>query len=706
MFGSLAVFSHWFVPAGPLARWALKDCIMAVNVGRLGRRKGISHSGLSAVLEDLKGQEFPSATSRQTIKRRRDEDVNVNTRFGPLLQNWNVTLPPMERKKKKSGVKTKAKPEKPVEFPFVQPVPLLSHMCLECAEFSAMMLKVIDEHTPSQEHPLKLIVYSDGVSPGNVLAHNQTRKVEVMYWSIQEFGDLALAMEKNWFLLGVARHDHVKRLPGQMSQYFREGVERFFTPVDVRQGIQLTFAGGQRRIIFLELSIVVGDEVALKECMDIKGASGTVLCPLCRNLVDWKSNLHMHSEELIPSNNPSLNGIDFHTDETVLATVRYLSEQKGSMSNARFKKQEQALGFNHNELGFLHSQIIRLRPVSALMFDWMHTYCVSGLWNVETGLLLSKLDSVGLTQGLIDSEVKKYVWPRSLSSRGVTGIGIFEKEDQEGDVKCSASECLSIYAVLRCIFMHVRERREFQRFKKELDSYFRLCRVLDLLSWQKKRGWNHQLLQEAIQAHMQGYIRCYDRVLPKHHYSLRLASQCAQHGTLVSCWVHERKHKEVKRHANLIANISSNFERSVIVDAMGDSLAALSGTAHEPCHGGLCNPSAGLAAGVASELANLGFSGPIEVSRSAFVHAGQQVFNDDVVLLSDGGERHVGKVNFFAQCGAEQLSCISLMQKVSSNVFVLSANTAVVAAFENILDVCIHSPQAEGRYKVVPMTTW
>lgn len=152
----------------------------------------------------------------------------MQTRYGKLLQDWKVTLLPVGKKKKKSGSVTKPKQVKTVEFPFVQPIPLLCHMCLECPEFSAMMLKVLDRYAPSQSSPLSLICYSDGISPGNVLAHNQTRKVECVYWSIKEFGDLALSLEKNWFLLGIARTDHVKRMAGKMSQYFRHAVEHFF----------------------------------------------------------------------------------------------------------------------------------------------------------------------------------------------------------------------------------------------------------------------------------------------------------------------------------------------------------------------------------------------------------------------------------------------------------------------------------------------
>lgn len=164
---------------------------------------------------------------------------------------------------------------------------------MECPEFSDMFLKIVDQYRPSQERPLTLIAYTDSVSPGNVLARNQTRKVEVLYWSIKQLGDLALSAEKNWFLASVARTEHVKRLPGKCSQFFREALERFFQPFDIRHGIQITFGpSGVKRIVFMDLEIIVADEVALKDTLDMKGASGTVLCPLCRNLCDHKSELH------------------------------------------------------------------------------------------------------------------------------------------------------------------------------------------------------------------------------------------------------------------------------------------------------------------------------------------------------------------------------------------------------------------------------
>ena len=677
---------------------------MAVNIGSLGRHKGISRSGLSTVLQELKDKEFPSATSRQTIKRRRDDVVDLDTRYGRILQSWRTTLLPVEQKKtKKTGSATKPKSEKTVDFPFVQPIPLLSHMCMECTEFSGFMLKVLDQHRPSQENPLNLIAYSDAISPGNVLAHNQGRKVECIYWSIKEFGDLALTLEKNWFLLGIARCDYVRRLPGKMSQYFKEACERFFSPLDMRHGVQLAFPDGTRVMLFCELSIVVGDEVALKEAMEFKGASGSLLCPICRNVVDWKSELHLHSTEFVPSNRVTLNGVDLHSDKTLLDTVKYLADcsRDDRITPSAFKKLQQSLGYNHSPDGFLGSSILTLRPISSIMCDWMHTYSVSGLWNVECGALVARLSASGVTQETLNAELHRFTWPKAYAGKNTSGIGIFEKQDQDGDIKCSASECLSIYSVIRFVLKEM----DLPGLREECASYFRLCRVLDLLVHQKKHGWDAAALQEAIENHLRGYVALYERFLPKHHYSLHLPSQCTQHGTLVSCWVHERKHKFIKRHANLICNTWGQFERSVIVDAMGDMLADLTGSAHEPYYGGLCSPSPAPAS-ACRELSKIGFDGPMLVARSAYYAPGSRAWAGDVVaLVDDMGDRQHGQVNFFAKCGDCNLCCVTHWVAQGGNKF-RKGPDSFVADLSYIVDVCIHCDADPGMAKIVPCTTW
>jgi hypothetical protein len=339
---------------------------------------------------------------------------------------------------------------KSVELPFLAPLPLLYHLCAQESEFARMMRHVLDRYKPSRQRPLSILAYADEISPGNVLAHRLERKVQVIYWSIKEFGPVALSSERCWFLAGIARSEHVKRLPGKMSEYFRRCLEQFILPIDVREGIQVRFADGHCSMLFAAVDVIVADEVALKEMIDMKGAAGTICCPLCRNLVDHKSELHHHQDAFVPSTTIDLSLVDAQTDATVKKILDYLEEQAhGPVSKAKFSKMTQALGFNHNPHGLLRSAELDIKAVSILMFDWMHSFCVAGLWNVEAGLLVAKLQEIGITQADLHEELQKFIWPQAIRSRGVTGQKIFAKGDQNEDIKCSASECLSVYSVFR-----------------------------------------------------------------------------------------------------------------------------------------------------------------------------------------------------------------------------------------------------------------
>ena len=51
---------------------------------------------------------------------------------------------------------------------------------------------------------------------------------------------------------------------------------------------------------------------------------------------------------------------------------------------------------------------------------------------------------------------------------------------------------------------------------------------------------------------------------PKHHYMLHLPQMLWQHGVLIACFVHEWKHKEIKRYANELDYTAGDWEFSVL----------------------------------------------------------------------------------------------------------------------------------------------
>lgn len=51
----------------------------------------------------------------------------------------------------------------------------------------------------------EVVLYSDEVSPGNQPKHTNRRKLQVVYWSLQELGSLRLTNESSWFVLTAVR---------------------------------------------------------------------------------------------------------------------------------------------------------------------------------------------------------------------------------------------------------------------------------------------------------------------------------------------------------------------------------------------------------------------------------------------------------------------------------------------------------------------
>lgn len=73
---------------------------------------------------------------------------------------------------------------------------------------------------------------------------------------------------------------------------------------------------------------------------------------------------------------------------------------------------------------------------------------------------------------------------------------------------------------------------------------------------------------------------------PKAHYSLHLPSFLARDGQLTSCWVHERKHRQLKRHGNhsTNANRKVSWERGILEEVV---LAQLLETNEWDCKSGV-----------------------------------------------------------------------------------------------------------------------
>ena len=135
----------------------------------------MSQSSLSAVLTELQTHPLPSCKRRQDIRAARNEKVFTTTPYGRIHQDVKMGGCHIE-----------------VQHPWA----MFYQLCQTSASFSNLVKQVHMQIPCTADSPWNLIIYSDEVSPGNQLLPVNTRKLQCVYWSIDEFGDSMLCDEE------------------------------------------------------------------------------------------------------------------------------------------------------------------------------------------------------------------------------------------------------------------------------------------------------------------------------------------------------------------------------------------------------------------------------------------------------------------------------------------------------------------------------
>lgn len=645
------------------------------RLSEFGLRSYVSQSGLAGVLRLIREKGVPTAVSRRSVKRSRQDSTQLNTAYGPLIKSFNCKGEIVE---------------------YIDPAALLSHTCVTCHGFSSFMETKLREHPSDLCNQWGLIIYLDEVSPGNQLRHDNRRKIYAVYYSFVQFGAAALSCESCWMVLMVIRSSRVTELGG-MGDIFPHILSCFFGETNLRTGVLLN-CQGTSRLICASLQIVVADEAALKSVWENKGSGGTLPCLFCSNCVLDRSHLHVHDAhaQLFPLSEPDRTKFVRHDDASIQAIVHYLSAQRPVLSNAGFDRLEQTLGFNHKPDGVLWSHWFPhvASPIQNTMYDWMHTYCVHGIYNIEVGLLLKVLSGVGVTHVTIHQFLQTVHWPHNISSRAVSGQNAFAKRPSviSSPLACSASEALGIYSPIRLFLInnvlslpHLRPA-----VTKACHSYFCLAEVLDHLRAVSHGKATPAGLERAIDAHFKASLDAYgdEHVTPKTHYAVHLPEQYCLHGLLVNCFVHERKHRELKRFGNHLFNTSSHFERTLIESILLCQLSILEDESEFPTGPLLIKPC--LAPDDLADIvqSTFGMVGPVLYSLEAAVRTSHRCYADDVVLFEIEGDRRAGQVWFHTSIGATGFTCLELWETLGNNQFRPTQSPVLIPSV-CILDTCV-----------------
>ena len=661
-----------------------------MSLSCIGRKSYVSQRALSQVLQELKELPEPiSSSSRSSVKRSRDKlAATRKTPFGLVIQKIKL--------KKENG-------KGEITVPYLHPAAMIAYAAEHCEPFSRFLHSRMEKIEPSYERPWSLTWYSDEVSPGNQLKHDNKRKVQVIYFSLLELGPHALSTENMWFSVLVLRSSVVKELGG-MSVLFRQLADLFFKDPDWSNGLPIKVMG-RPRLMFAKLGVLISDEAAIKATLSNKGAAGLVFCAACQNAVDGKSKVGREADgvQLVSSFETDISKFRQHTPESVRATMQHLLEQKEVLPKGHFEKLETSLGFNYKPSGLLSHPAMGPDVISCLMYDFFHIYLVHGIFNVHTGMFLADLHNEGWQSEAIDKFANEFSWPARL--RGGAAKDLLRKRKPSDALKCSASEALNFMLVLRIYILLFVMPDCSEHLRNSCQAWLSLGRVIDALLQATRKPLQPAQLQEFIRHHLDSAKALYGTEwwLPKCHLALHLPLQLQDHGCILSCFVHERKHKLVKKLANNVLDTSKAFEGAVLEDVVYTHLENLQNDAYIPSDAvRLLEPIRAAPQALARQVQNvLQRTDQVRTSSQA-IHGGSfAVSAKDVAVFQFQEGRHVGQVAYHVSIGDTCWSHLTFWTHVHGFLYRETEECALVKT-QFLLDTCAYSKKGTDAIVILP----
>ena len=215
------------------------------------------------------------------------------------------------------------------------------------------------------------------------------------------------------------------------------------------------------------------------------------------------------------------------------------------------------------------------------------------------------------------------------------------------------------------------------RARSACNAFVALADVLDLLVAVPLGQVTPQMLRQSIRVLLESCVTAGWRTQmhPKFHWLVHLPNHLDRFGCLPTCWVHERKHRMVKRYAGDICNTGC-FEKSVFAQVTSHHLASLTAPLTFSTCVGIVAPKVAPRAMTTCVEQYLGIAG-LECTTGLEARVSKHEIccaKDVVLLLSDDGSKYVaGQVWFHAAYAEEPCSLVSIWTLLSADENIGSA---------------------------------
>ena len=509
----------------------------------------VTASGMAAILQEIDNHGAPELKQRKHFKEARDLRISKHHAYGPLVSQLPVTLCNGDSK----------------TIPVVNVLSLLQALYSQDGSFTDLLKQTCRRTGCNADSPLHLLYYNDEVVCGNPLAHDITRKLQLVYGSICEFGAHVLSKEEAWFVMFCCRSSEVAKIQGGMSQVTACILKHLFHHdlCSLQHGglLPKDSAGAHQRI-FIKLGFMIQDGLAQKSIWSLKGDAGTRYCLFCSNLVSARSSIG--DDELLTCNYWGMSQIVLANDQDLKGTLQRLQDKATSLSKADFKLWEQVVGFNYCEYSLPWDTTLskELLPLQHFVHDYMHTFFVKGVFNTTMYHLLDALQAIG---GLdmykaFASWVGLWVLSRKDDVSKVFPPKRKEHNKQASTFKCTAGEGLSIGPLMALYLSLVVIPAAI--CIPQCMAFLAMMDMLDLLVATPHGVTTPALLNQAAKTFLDACVAAgwQEHMHSKHHWLLHFGFHLQKFidaglgAMMPNCFVNERKHKLARRYGGDINN--------------------------------------------------------------------------------------------------------------------------------------------------------
>ena len=521
----------------------------------LGKESFVSQSGLSKLMTSIRDSGLPESFSRSSQYRARKDMCYTMTPYGPLLH--------------KVELKQRSKPN--VVVGFQNPMAFMSYSCEHSDMFARIMGDALRASFPTPAAPWTIILYQDGVDPGDGLVKNKSRHSVVFHWSFVEFGMDALSHEEVWGTTTVVRTRVAKQLNGGVTELAHRVVEQFHGDIyDFRRtGVVTRVKGDDIDVrIFANVHLILADLPALAEILSSKGHNGLKPCPLCMNATHHKppsgaAPMHLYSEYCVPISDTNFANFKRHSDASLRQMINRLNECKLTLSNTELEKMETNIfGYTWTAWSIIANARFGIDAATSVMFDWPHCYVSDGIADQEFGCFMKCMHTARTQQKIVHpcsyQNVAEYMgawlWPKCRGNP----MHLFDANRaarfiRSGDFASTASEFLTICPVLRRFLICVVQPSVLDTpLIKYVESMIAVLEVVEVLQACKIKDFvNADDLHALIKKHLDAFKAAWGEpaMRLKHHCALHLADILKRFGFLLGVLTNERKHRAFKRYA-------------------------------------------------------------------------------------------------------------------------------------------------------------